>query len=867
LRKKGTIVNSQGKFAFVDIDDEPGSESVFIHISNCSDQIKELRIGMRLEFDIVASSKKPGTFAGENIVLLSVDFNENEGKKDTEIPREQVIFEKNVLGKIKFISKEDNVISVRAKTIISGSQSKFLVNSLVKFVDQGGTVLILNLKEDKLGVESQPFDDFIPRRKFVFNKLKTFFGEYSIEDCPMDRINISSKSHPLISELCNCAYVLSKSGISNKLVKRYRKIFETEILENVYPTLIKKAAKHWTVIGDETGSFSEYVGKQDKHKIPATMVWLAVPPNSKLPNLSPSFHATGNEKSLIKALQHIDATPDVLIFSFTYEEGKIISGVGSSAKDPHLSKWNETLPLVLESLSNHVTEDTVIDVFSEQVKQLKAGMNFLEGPILDLKTALNDRVNWGKMYFKEMKILAKSPCEHPWMGYSDAIGHFFNEKKMQKLGMEYGDLFERIDKRIVKSPFRQKSLNSVVKPLLKDTSRPLFFLQSLHSVNANDLRDYVRPFLLNAIIEARESLSNSDWQTLLEHFKNTAETIEGQHAANLIVEGIDVDSMMDRFTRPMDRYIFLKSVLGSSNHVGTTKIANKCKVYINELLDDGLKLSIREHRKLKSLQGGASDNQFDWAHIIDFEDLDEFAEDDVLDWNEETQHFFGSQALSRALRNETRDWDEALEIENKLRSIHQSNEQYRRRFILYSELMMMKSEFDEAKKILEIEFPKHIGESDNKLHLSDRYYLASLLKACASSDSVQSFHDYSKLVLNSLNEKHPSQRIAYWYCRWVHQLLQTGLEEHLEGIGFSVLESCLNHLLSLKNYDFFKKEAPGVILACELIDLNKRGLIEEEHESFLEQVLANSEVFANEWVENNYPNEDDWLAPLNFNYR
>ena len=81
-----------------------------------------------------------------------------------------------------------------------------------------------------------------------------------------------------------------------------------------------------------------------------------------------------------------------------------------------------------------------------------------------------------------------------------------------------------------------------------------------------------------------------------------------------------------------------------------------------------------------------------------------------------------------------------------------------------------------------------------------------------------------------------------------------------------VFESCLSHLLSLKNYNFFKKEAPGVILACELIDLNKRGLIETEQESFLSEVLNNSEIFANEWVDK-YPNEEDWLAPLNFNYR
>ena len=72
--------------------------------------------------------------------------------------------------------------------------------------------------------------------------------------------------------------------------------------------------------------------------------------------------------------------------------------------------------------------------------------------------------------------------------------------------------------------------------------------------------------------------------------------------------------------------------------------------------------------------------------------------------------------------------------------------------------------------------------------------------------------DYSKLVLEKIDEKHPSQRIAYWYCRWAHETAQTGDE---------TFELCLVHLLSLKNYDFFKKEAPGIILACELIDLNK----------------------------------------------
>jgi hypothetical protein len=179
----------------------------------------------------------------------------------------------------------------------------------------------------------------------------------------------------------------------------------------------------------------------------------------------------------------------------------------------------------------------------------------------------------------------------------------------------------------------------------------------------------------------------------------------------------------------------------------------------------------------------------------------------------------------------------------------------------------MKSEYEEAKRVLEFEFPSKIGEDDNTSHLADRYYLATLLKACALTGSTDFYNDYSKLILKSLDEKHPSQRIAYWYSRWVHQLLQSEEQAFIDKMDLSVLESCTNHLLSLTNYDFFKKEAPGVILACELIDLYKRGLVEEEHESFLKDVLANSEVFANEWVGKNPPNEEDWLAPLNFNYR
>ncbi len=112
--------------------------------------------------------------------------------------------------------------------------------------------------------------------------------------------------------------------------------------------------------------------------------------------------------------------------------------------------------------------------------------------------------------------------------------------------------------------------------------------------------------------------------------------------------------------------------------------------------------------------------------------------------------------------------------------------------------------------------------------------------------------------LIELNEHHPSQRIAYWFCRWAQEIAQTDNE---------LFRTCINHLLSLKEIQFFQKEAPGVILACELLDLQSRGFIEEDQNSFLDFVLSNSQGYAKEWVRQHPPNEDDWLAPLNFNYR
>ena len=103
-----------------------------------------------------------------------------------------------------------------------------------------------------------------------------------------------------------------------------------------------------------------------------------------------------------------------------------------------------------------------------------------------------------------------------------------------------------------------------------------------------------------------------------------------------------------------------------------------------------------------------------------------------------------------------------------------------------------------------------------------------------------------------LDEDHPSQRIAYWYARWA-LVNDKQAEEYTQ--------HCIKHLVSLTDVPLFSHDAPGVILACELIDLETRGYeLDFDTSRFYEMVKSNSQPSTLRWLEQNPPNEDDWLA-------
>ena len=854
MRERGIIVfkpSPDSAYGFIERELHPNEMTVFVHDKFFVDISEKCSVGMMVEYDLKESEKSPDKYDAKNVVVLGQrELTEQEKSRQ----QGRQLQRKSTSSKSQL--KDNSVISKKNPFVVSitDMQIQTVRNEILDHLENQGTILILCLKGTSLGKAGgkKTQGQKLGRKKFALEKVQTTFPDYyaSSFDWPgPEPLNPTRTTHPFISYMCDAAIILSPT----ESVIGKEKIYIDALTEQIHKKIFQDGKSRWTILGDETGQFAEFEGKAGSDGRISTMIWVAIPPDSSPPILPMRFHATGKIAHEDLAFRKLIDHPEILIFSFAFEEGKISSGSGRFGKDPHLSFWQESLPLVLEYIANITRSSTEVDIFVEQVKVLESGIGVLSPMILDLKTALNHRKGWSNLSFNEMWVLSKNPCEHPWIGYPDAIGHLFIDKS--KRSEKSKEMLPTLRNRTIQVPFRQTSLNGPIRTALKDTARPLVFLKSLSDMSPEDIRDYIEPFFQGAISEALESLNPSEWQELLLHIDSTSKTKQGQEASNLIMRFVNLDATLQKLTNKRDQFDLLLAVLGTSNHVGRTDLANRCKVLIEIMREEGFKPPKSRLVKLKNLSGGANDNQFDFSHISDDWDIPE----DAYEIEEEEARFLGSQAVSRALRGGEGDLQIAWKIEELLLDRTNNHSDLRRRYIYRSELLMDKGEFELAKQALEIELPQSISMSDNEQLLSDAYYLASLLKSCALTDAgIETYNRYQPYAIQSLNENHPSQRIAYWFARWSADIAQSETPH---------AKKCVQYLIDLKQETFFTKEAPGVILACELLDLHHRGLIQEQPQGFLDQVLDNSDSFAQEWVAAHPPNADDWLAPLNFNYR
>ena len=689
--------------------------------------------------------------------------------------------------------------------------------------------------------------------KFIMNLHKKLPG-HSIKLLQWPEIlrsstDVKRTTHPFISHRCRAAAIVHQVDTKIESEEQFHQV----LFNAVHDETLQLSKDKWVIVGDETGNLEEFKNRDNHSDGPrSTMCWVAIPPNTPLEPLNSEFHCSGSHgiPDYNKAIRNLCRHKSIFYFTFHFDEGHIPENASNIGQDPHLSMWQETLPLVLEAIANRIKEPTRVDIFIEQVKELESGIGVIQPIAQEFSTAFDSRPAWKNLQFDQLWVVSKG--EHPWIGYPDAIGQNVNRLKSSRINEEDKKLDSELFKKLVKTPYRQTSLNGAIRQLHKDTARPLVFLRSLADISIEDQRDYIEVFFTQAITESIQVLNQGEWQKLLSHMNETSKTKQGQSASTLIHQRTDISSTLKKLERESDQFNFCLAMLGTSNHIGARSQAELCESLLNDLIEQGYNPPRERRMKFKNLLKGKADNYFDFSHIGPY-----VLDDDL---GEEEMHFLGAQAQSRALRGLPDDIIEAMEIESFLLSKTNDEDHIIRRMILRAELMMEKEEYTAAYEFLTVDLVKSVSKTKTTL-FQDQYYMATLLKSGSlSSQTLNSLEILSDYIPRLLNNDHPSQRIAYWCVRWLDTL-----EEDMKALS----ETCLNHLTSLITIPFFTHDAPGIILSCELLDLSNRGYSIPKFNADKSYILVreNSQSTAQTWLEENPPNEKDWLAPLNFNYK
>ena len=816
--KIGSVRNfdTTRKFGFID--------DAFFHLSTVPDEIqRHIRNGFRVHY---RESKGDRGMVAEVLSaaeeLLEGEFFNGEF---TVIDPEHITLEKTI-KEIRTIVEENGCI------LIPGILSRFGPNFKIEKNKEHNATNKIN------SYIQQTFEGMTVAKYDLFPVKKRPDGT-------------TINAHPFLQETSPFVWLIRKHNV--EVPFNPRKDIPETLLQFIYTHIINNEEDCWVVLGDETGTLNEFRGEKSKIKQSA-MCWVVIPPKSKLPGLTSDFHVHDNEGHMAVAVENLLENSNIQIYQFQYSSGKVVEGVPPESAQVHLNLWKDTLPLILNKISNIDKETPNIRIYIERVGNLEPGINPVAGLLSNWKMAMGN--HW--VDIDTAKVLAKSPLEHPWLGYPDAVG-FINSQR----NWNNSSLKERINslaERLVKAPYRQDELGKI-NGLFMTPQPPVQFVKALFDFPQRDMKEYIVEYYGQQLKQRIEVLSERDWYTILEEMEQHSGNLQGQNATSVIFDHTDVDKTLSNMKTDSLKFNFLMALLGCSNHNGDTDRSQFCKINIVELIESEFEPTRLQRMHFLNLSNGANDNEFDFN--IDDDEIHSLIEQvkDGFQYDIERK-LAGAYAQTLALRSTADDLDIAWEIEEHLR--HDSSREpyssnHARRLNIKSELLLARDEHVQARNFMEIEIPKEIDTPLQQLLRNDGFFVAALMKSCAlCEEGSEKFSIYSSYVPALLDNRHPSQRIAYWTAKWAWQV---GKENE------PVVQQCTDHLIQMTTNEIFTKEAPGVILLCELMDLNSLGMVKFDVHEFHKTVLEKSTASTRLWVEHRLPNEQDWLAPLTYNYR
>jgi len=723
-------------------------------------------------------------------------------------------------------------------------------------VDQNGAILIpgvLRRFPNSFGKVRKYYEEDVVKK--IEKHLKETFDDLSVTRYDLfgpkkKPDGTSIIGHPFLQTISPFTWLIRKKSVDVSF--RPRKMPDA-LLQFIYLHIIEQDEDSWVIVGDETGDLNEFKGMEPTNH-QASMGWVVIPPKSDLPRLPASFHVADDEEHMNMATNHLLGEHGVQLYQFQYASGTRIKGVPLESAQMHLNFWKDTLPLVLNRISELSKGTPKVRIYIERVGNLEPGTKPLTALLSNWKLAMGD--DW--VNIEKATVLAKSPLEHPWLGYPDAVG-FINSPKSWN-NPELKTKIAELKKRLVESPYRQYELGKI-NGLFMTKQPPVQFVKALFDFPQRDMKEYIVEYYGQQLKQRIEDLTERDWYVILEAMEQHSGGLQGQNATSVIFDHTNIDETLSMLKTDSLKFNYLMALLGCSNHNGDTDRSQFCKIHIGDLMDSEFIPTRQQRMHFLNLSNGANDNEFDFSidddgiHTL-MEQVQDGFQDDI------ERKLAGAYAQTLGLRCTEDDLNLAWEIEDLLRADSKRDnlsQNHARRLNIKAELLLARGEYVRARSFMEVDVPNEISNDLLSIVREDGFFLACLLKSCAlcEEDSTK-FNVYSSYVEAMLDNRHPSQRIAYWAARWAWQI---GLEND------PIVQICIDHLIELTHNEIFTKEAPGLILSCELLDLSTLGLIEFDAKEFYNMVLQNSTASTRDWVEENPPNEEDWLAPLTYNYR
>ena len=789
---------------------------------------------------------------------INIDWRERQEKKNYSFEEGEIIRYKSKFENDKVYARDwsnSNIDSPKKRLQIFFSEDppaefelkqEKLDEQEIIFIESGSRLINkIDEYEKELKFNKYESKEFINQAELFYHQENGLTHTFLRKNLNLRRPKILSKIEP--SELTReqrRQSIIALTEISRK-----------EILHDIR----KKGGKRWLVFADE---------HRDKNIF--QYMYTVISPKVDFDSListSPLFHSS-NEKDFAGEVLEISEliAKEKNIFNYSFEYSTVSNNIHKNTSNALFT----TLPLVLEIIRAKAEPSYRVQVLAERSSTHILNEN--AQPFDEIIKNAED-INREKTFKakRPWTMVAKNPVEHPFQAYADIIGRWSDDDKdgsMLSSGysvIKYSENYE---------------LFVCMKELIRNTLNPeLFFKGLIISKEENIVNYFGENEILGESINTafRTLLSKNKQQKLFDIIKNNSENNISQKIIEAlmrrIVEILIEEPALMKLEGTTVQFEFFMNLFSHAIKIDNLQVMKSTGEILNNIRDDP-RLKKERVQKLQNLSTIAKQNMFSF-------DIDIPIPISVEEcYSNEEFNLLGTFATSLLLSGVEENITKGKEIEDLLFHRTERNDEGHKRRLTNK---------------IEIE---NMEDPQNALRLIKQYDLLNceetseisgfLLAACLKCISIV---DYESLEGTERNLKEyaqdfisnkqinllpsiPDNRVAYWFLKACFKLFK-GVEipEHIQ----KIVEYCSDFLLELKENEWWRHNCKGIMVSCQLLDLTyHHGEYLENYRNKVNEFVLhlksvnNSEKTADttrKWINEYYPDEEDWLRPLNYNYR